>query len=79
MSSLLAPRQWLDFLALGYLDIIGTKGYHMHGLLQLQHSHRRSDYGGISPMFSSLSVRVANAMTGGGVLEYIMQLLICLV
>jgi hypothetical protein len=28
-----APQRRLDALALGYLDIIGTKGYHLHGLL----------------------------------------------
>jgi hypothetical protein len=31
------PQQWLDALALGYLDIIGTKGYHLYGLVQSQY------------------------------------------
>jgi hypothetical protein len=35
----MSPRQRLDTLALGYLDIIRTKGYHLHELLQSQHSH----------------------------------------
>jgi hypothetical protein len=60
------PRQRLDALALDYLDIFGTKGYHLHGLLQSQHSHRHSDCGGISPLFSSLSVRVADTTTARG-------------
>jgi hypothetical protein len=29
----MAPRQRLGALALGYLNIIGTKGYYLHGLL----------------------------------------------
>jgi hypothetical protein len=41
-----ALQQWLRVLVLGYLDIVGTKGYHLHGLLQSQHSHRRSYCGG---------------------------------
>jgi hypothetical protein len=60
------PRQWLHTLAFGYLDNIDTKGYHLHRLLQSQHSHRCSDRGGITPLFSSLAVRVANATTARG-------------
>jgi hypothetical protein len=60
-------RQRLDALALGYLDIIDIKGDHLHGLLQSQHSHWRFNcVGGISPLFSSLSVCVVNATTAGG-------------
>jgi hypothetical protein len=60
------PRQRLGALALGYLDIIGTK------VICMGYSSRsiRTDvltvWGGIYPLFSSLSVCVANAMTAGG-------------
>ncbi|PWZ46178.1 hypothetical protein Zm00014a_010083 [Zea mays] len=51
----MALRQQLHVLVLGYLDIIGTKGYHLHGLLQSQHSHQCSDCGGdISIIFQSV-------------------------
>jgi hypothetical protein len=40
------PRQWLRALPLGYLNVIGIKSYHLHGLLQSQHSHWFSDCGG---------------------------------
>jgi len=42
------------------------KGYHMHELLQSKHSHGRSDCGGLSSLFSCLSVRVATAVIAGG-------------
>jgi hypothetical protein len=65
------PRLRLGALALGYLGIIVTKGYHLHGLLRSQHSHRRSDCGGGYLYCSLVYPFVLVKLRLRGMLEYI--------
>ena len=66
-----APSSTASTMSTSISATSALRGYHLHELLQSKHSHRRSDCGGISPLFSSLSVRVATATTVGDVRVYL--------